>query len=116
MTTFDADALLAEYGDEELIAELVQLWLDQAAPQMQAIDAAIAAGDATGLKRAAHKMRGTIATFGAAEAVSVAEQLEAIGVSGACAGATALSAQLATHVRALCDGASAWLATQPQAH
>ena len=25
MTTFDADALIAEYGDEDLIAELVQL-------------------------------------------------------------------------------------------
>lgn len=113
MTTFDADMLLAEYGDEGLIAELVQLWLEQATPQMQAIDTAIAAGDALGLKRAAHKMRGSIATFGADEAVTLAEQLEAMGVSGDCTRAPELSAQLATHVQALCAGASRWLATQP---
>lgn len=116
MTTFDADALIAEYGDEDLIAELVQLWLDQAPPQMQAIDAAIAAADGPGLKRAAHKMRGSIATFGADEAVSLAERLEAMGLRGEFAGTAELSTELGAHVRSLSDGASGWLATQPQAH
>ncbi len=108
--TFDADALIAEFGDESLIAELAQLLLSHADDQLAAVHTAIACGDALALKSAAHKIKGGMGTFGAAPVTRLAMQLEALGRDGRLAEAAPLAAQLDGEVRALCSSAREWLA------
>lgn len=107
---FDAQALISEFGDEGLIADLAQLLLDHAEEQLQAVHAAVASGNAAGLKSAAHKIKGGMGTFGAAPVTALAVQLEALGRDGRMEGTKELAEQLDGEVRALCEGARVWLA------
>ena len=107
---FDVRALLEEYGDDMLVRELAQLLVENLPSQIEAIQSAVAAGDGPALRAAAHRLRGSLVPFGMAAAVEMARELESIGVSGALAGAQALSERLEQEVQLLRDGASAWLA------
>ena len=107
---FDAAALIREFGDEVLIAELARLLIDHADEQVSAVHDAVASGNAALLKSAAHKIKGGMGTFGALPVTRLAMALEAIGRNGHVNGADILAAQLEGEVRALCDGARAWLA------
>ena len=107
---FDADALIAEFGDETLIAELAQLLLDHADEQLGALHAAIADGNASALKSAAHKIKGGMGTFGATAVTKLAMALEAIGRDGRLSDAPPMAAALDAEVRALCESARVWLA------
>jgi HPt (histidine-containing phosphotransfer) domain-containing protein len=109
MASFDADLLLREYGDENLVSDLAQLLVDTIPEQVDAVTSAVNAGDGAALRRAAHKLRGSIVAFGMAEAVERARQLEAMGAAGDLTGAATLSHQLIVDVQSLRDSASAWL-------
>ncbi len=110
---FDAQALIAEFGDESLIAELAQLLLDHANDQLAAIHTAITDGNPSALKSAAHKIKGGMGTFGATPIVTLAMALEALGRDSRLTDAVPLAAELDTEVRALCDSARLWLASRP---
>ena len=109
MAPFDSVLLLREYGDEDLVRDLAQLLVDTVPGQVDAVTNAVHAGDGAALRKAAHKLRGSIVAFGMAEAVERARQLEAMGAAGDLSGAEALSQQLVAEVQSLRDGASAWL-------
>lgn len=109
---FDADALIAEFGDETLIAELAQLLLQHVDDQLNAVHTAIHSGNAPALKSAAHKIKGGMGTFGASPVVKLAVALEAVGRDGRMAEAPVLAEELNVEVRALCDSARDWLATR----
>jgi|CXWL01.1.fsa_nt_gi protein-histidine pros-kinase len=106
---FDIDALMSEFDDESLIAELAQLLLDHAGDQLGAVHNAIASGNAPALKSAAHKIKGSIGIFGATSVTNLAMTLENMGRAGNVSEAGTLAAELSHEVRALCEGASAWL-------
>ena len=106
---FDAEALIREFGDEGLIAELAELLLAHVDEQLAAVHSAIAAGSGAGLKSAAHKIKGGIGTFGASAVTSLAMELEVIGRHGQLDGADVLASRLDAEVRALCDQARLWL-------
>ena len=106
---FNSGALLAEYGDEELVADITQLFLDTATSQMQLILSAVTAGDAPALKAAAHRLRGAVATFGAETATELTQSLETMGATNQLNGAGALAERLSRAMQELCDGARAWL-------
>ena len=106
---FDAAALFEEYGDHALVRELAQLLVDTAPAQLDAVRSAIAAGDATGLRAAAHRLRGSLVAFGVPDVVETARRLEAMGTSNEMTGAEALSTELARDVESLRDSALAWL-------
>lgn len=106
---FNPAPLLEEYGDASLVRELVQLFIDSASIQMDAITAAAARGDGPAVKAAAHRLRGALATFGAASAAQLSQTLESMGETGNLEGAEALAGELAAEVRDLCHGAAAWL-------
>lgn len=108
---FNAAALFEEYGDHALVRELAQLLVDTAPAQLDAIRAAIAAGDAKALRAAAHRLRGSLVAFSVPDAVETARTLEAMGSSGQLAGAEALSTALADDVQSLRESARAWLDT-----
>ena len=106
---FNPAPLLEEYGDASLVRELAQLFIDSVSSQMEAVTEAAARGDAVGVKAAAHRLRGALATFGAVSATQLAQTLELMGESGNLEGAPALANELAVEVRDLCTGAAAWL-------
>lgn len=56
---FDRKTALEQMGgDEELMVELVELFLEDLPERLQEIEAALAAGDAEALSRAAHTLKG----------------------------------------------------------
>ncbi|RXH54268.1 response regulator [Granulicella sibirica] len=69
-------------GDIEFIAELSDIFRNDYPRQLQAVSACIRAGDAEGLKRAAHTLKGALANLSAIHASSIAADLEQIGDSG----------------------------------
>jgi HPt (histidine-containing phosphotransfer) domain-containing protein len=74
-------------GDAELLRELAALFLEEYPRLLEAIRAALAAGDARALERAAHGLKGSVANFGAPAAVAAALALEQAGKRGELPGA-----------------------------
>jgi HPt (histidine-containing phosphotransfer) domain-containing protein len=89
-----AAALRRVGGDEGLLKELAGLCLDECAKLAGEIRTAVAARDGPKLRMAAHTLKGSVATFAAAEAEAAACHLEQIGRDGNWTDATAASAAL----------------------
>jgi HPt (histidine-containing phosphotransfer) domain-containing protein len=76
----DREAAISRVGgDEELLQEIARLFLDDAPSLLSAIETAASAGDAKGLERAAHTLKGSVSNFGAAETYAAALELEKQG-------------------------------------
>lgn len=74
---FDLErALEAVSGERELLDGMIGIFLRQTPRVMQDIDTAIAGGDAAALENAAHKLKGSVAMFGAKAARDAAQRLE----------------------------------------
>ena len=76
-----AAALARCGGDKDLLRELCDLYLEEQPKMLDAIRVAVAQRDATSLHRAAHKLKGSISTFGATRVSEAAQQLETSGQS-----------------------------------
>jgi two-component system sensor histidine kinase/response regulator len=63
-------------GDEELLVEMIQLFLDDAPRLMAAMQAALDQGDMPVLERSAHSMKGAAGNLSAHITVAAAAQLE----------------------------------------
>jgi HPt (histidine-containing phosphotransfer) domain-containing protein len=74
------DALLETTGgDPDFFAEMIDVFLADAADLLSAMDAALAGGDAAALRRAAHSLKSNAATCGATGLTALARQLEEVG-------------------------------------
>jgi HPt (histidine-containing phosphotransfer) domain-containing protein len=73
-------------GDEELLKEIAQLFLEQWPDSLSDVKRAIEVRDAQALERAAHSLKGSVANFGAKDAHQAALRLEMMGRSGEWAG------------------------------
>jgi CheY-like chemotaxis protein/nitrogen-specific signal transduction histidine kinase len=69
-------------GSAENLRELVTLYLEQTAEQMEQLDAAIAAGGAADVRRLAHSCAGASSTCGMRRLVPLLRELERQGVEG----------------------------------
>jgi len=69
------------------VPEYVALFLDEAPAQLAAVHAALATTDADAVRRAAHALKGSARTIGAAELAALAEQIERHARAGALAAA-----------------------------
>ncbi|MFL5241270.1 MAG: Hpt domain-containing protein [Gemmataceae bacterium] len=79
----DRKAILAQLqGDEELLGELVRLFQEDTPRLVEEARTALAKGDATGLHRAAHTLKGSLGYFSARHAVEAAWQLETLAATG----------------------------------
>jgi CheY-like chemotaxis protein len=67
--------------DEELVAELVEIYLEESPKQMQQVRDAITSGNMANLSLYAHSLKGASANMGAMEVRYVAADLEAKGKS-----------------------------------
>jgi PAS domain S-box-containing protein len=80
---FDATEILDRVqGDAALLAELVALLQAEAPRLLEDIGLAIGRGDARAVERAAHRLRGSVSSFGAPEATEAAMTLETMARSG----------------------------------
>jgi PAS domain S-box-containing protein len=82
-SVFDRQAVLARIGgDEDLLNELIGLFLGDAPRQLGLVLEAAAAGDARALRVAAHTLKGTASNLAATEATLAAQRLERMGQTG----------------------------------
>ena len=76
----DLDGALERVGgDEELLCEAAQLFLDTCDESFTAVVDAAEAGDSEALTGAAHALKGAVRSFGAEEAQEAALRLEMMG-------------------------------------
>jgi CheY-like chemotaxis protein len=87
-------ASLREIEDQELLAELAELFLGDAPPRLEALREAIEGGDAASMAQVAHALKGSSANMGATRLVTICEELEDAGHSGALERAPALVERL----------------------
>ena len=106
--TFDADAALERLGgDSELLAELVDAFLQYAPIILNQIQDAAAGEEAKALEAAAHSLKGMAANLDAATVTTLAERLEILGhgrdLSDACRGVTDLQSGMEELCQTLAD-------------
>jgi CheY-like chemotaxis protein/HPt (histidine-containing phosphotransfer) domain-containing protein len=89
-----AEALRSVDGDEDFLRELVELFSADCPRLMAEIEAAVAMNDRVGLRRAAHTLKGSAWSLGAAAVAEVAVRLETMGSAGELASAEAACHQL----------------------
>jgi HPt (histidine-containing phosphotransfer) domain-containing protein len=89
-------------GDLDLLAEIAGLFLSDAPAMLADITAAVAASDAQEVSRTAHRLKGSILTFGAPTAAGIAMRLEENGRLGDLTTAQADAEQLAAETGRLC--------------
>jgi two-component system sensor histidine kinase/response regulator len=88
-------------GDEDLVHELVDLFLAEYPHLLQAIRANVAVGDAQGIRRSAHKLRGSVTNFIDDGPTATAFALERAGAESRLDTAPALFGQLERELEAL---------------
>jgi HPt (histidine-containing phosphotransfer) domain-containing protein len=81
-------------GQPDLVQSMIQLYLKGLPPQLQAIDSAVKAADAAALGRAAHKLKGSSATLGAARITELCTKLQSLADKSALAEAETLVLEL----------------------
>ncbi len=93
---FDRQALLERVeGDEELLEELVHIFLDHTPRQLDKLRQALEVGDASALREQAHTIKGAAASISAASLMAAAQQVESAGKNRELKGAGALVENLA---------------------
>jgi len=78
-------------NDEELVAEIVELFLDDTPRQIAALEDALARGDGEVVRERAHTLKGAAANMGAAELRETAGRMEEAARNGRLAEATELA-------------------------
>jgi PAS domain S-box-containing protein len=99
-------------GDLEFMREIVQEFLDFAPGQLEAIRAEVQSGNADGLERAAHTLKGAAASINAEPIRAMALRLEEIGRSGNLHNAGTGLAELEEEFKRLQDFVMANILTQ----
>ncbi|MBI3539561.1 MAG: response regulator, partial [Candidatus Eisenbacteria bacterium] len=99
---FDPDqALENAAGDPVLLAEIAQLWLEDAPTRLAQIRDGIAASDARTIERAAHRLRGSLSTLAAPLATEAAANLEKLAAGGHLATVVDVAAALEAEISRL---------------
>jgi two-component system, sensor histidine kinase and response regulator len=82
-----AEALERLGGDEALLRELCEIFLEESPKLMRKLGKSIVEGDADSVMRAAHSLKSEVGYLGAAEASQAAQQLEDMGAENKLASA-----------------------------
>lgn len=77
LAVFDKAAMMENFaGDAELFAQIAEVFLGDVPQQLAALQAAQDCGDLAALRAAAHKLKGSVASFAAGDAHAAAKALE----------------------------------------
>jgi len=99
---FDKAELLSRLeGDEEILAEMIGIFLAECGPMVQHVSDAATSQDAGGLERSAHKLKGSLSIFGSRAAMQSAQILETMGHDGDLCSAAEVLARLREQIAAL---------------
>ncbi|HEV2276806.1 MAG TPA: response regulator [Acidobacteriaceae bacterium] len=85
-------------GDEDLLAEVMAIFLEQAPRQLASLQAAIAAGDSQAAGNIAHSMKGELSSFGIAGVSECARRIETLAHEGNLEAMATEFAALESHV------------------
>jgi HPt (histidine-containing phosphotransfer) domain-containing protein len=108
--TFDEAQLLQRVDhDVSFLAETVEMLAADAPPLLQSVRQAIVAGDAPGVARHAHALKGMIPNFCAPQTQASAHEVERLGRSGALETAPQAVDALDHQLRALTDELSTFV-------
>lgn len=66
-------------GDDEFLAELIDIYLDDAPPQLELLRAAVARADAAAASSVAHRLKGSSGHIGAESLSQLCSQIERAG-------------------------------------
>jgi HPt (histidine-containing phosphotransfer) domain-containing protein len=98
-TVINRDVALARIeGDEELLNELFQLFLEELPGLVRGIRGALAQHDGKALQQAAHSLKGAAANLAADTVAGLAKQMESMGRDGNLDDASATYAALEAEV------------------
>jgi PAS domain S-box-containing protein len=100
-------ALERTNGSEELLGEIVEIFLETCPEMLAAVRSAVASGDCEALARAAHSLKGAAASIAAGRVQQLALQLELAGKDGQADRAVSLCEKLEDEVATLRDVLSA---------
>jgi len=75
------------FGDADFLLELVRVFTTDSAATLDAIAAALGAGDASAIEYGAHRLKGSLGALAALAACDAARRLEATGKAGDLVGA-----------------------------
>jgi two-component system, sensor histidine kinase len=98
-------------GDDAFVVDLIETYVVDGTGQMDAIAAAVAAGDAHALVRPAHTLKSASYTVGATRLGDLARSLEHLGRSGVLDDAATLAAAAAAEWDAVGLALRSWTAT-----
>ncbi|GJM44569.1 MAG: hypothetical protein DHS20C21_14110 [Gemmatimonadota bacterium] len=83
MEVLDRDFLLSNVdGDQELLKEIVGLFVESSGEILQSIRDAVTSANYDALDRSAHQLKGALANLGAQAAAAAATELENLGRRG----------------------------------
>ena len=74
-----AAALARVGGDEELLKEIAEMFVDQCPDALAEVHRAVESNDSDALQNAAHSLKGSVGNFGAKAAFEAALRLEMMG-------------------------------------
>jgi HPt (histidine-containing phosphotransfer) domain-containing protein len=104
MSVFNRDLALDRVGgDEDLLHEIVGLYLAEYPALLEQIQSAVKTGDARELYRSAHTLKGSLGAVGAEAAQHRAFELESSGRQGDLTGTSSMVADLENLLRQLHD-------------
>jgi HPt (histidine-containing phosphotransfer) domain-containing protein len=113
---FDPEALWRRVDhDRDLLRELVAVFTEEAPVLLARIEEGIRTGLAGDVKKASHKLKGSLLQFSARIAVAVAQELEEKAQNGSVAGAAPLLNRLRHEIDLLREGLNAMVSGQQPA-
>jgi HPt (histidine-containing phosphotransfer) domain-containing protein len=113
---FDSEALWRRVDhDRALLRELVAVFAEEAPQLLGRIEEGISAGSAGDVKKASHKLKGSLLQFSARTAVAAAQELEGSAQSGPVAEAAPLLKRLRHEINLLQEGLNAMVRSQTPA-
>jgi len=81
-----AELLETVGGDREFLVELIETYLGDSPAQFAALRTGLAAGDEVAVRRAAHTLKSTSASFGATRLATMSREIEASAAASDLAG------------------------------
>ena len=107
MTVIDSKTLaslreLEDGNGEDLVGELIDIFLEQAPQRVDGIKKAIAGDDARSLSFQAHSLKGSAANFGADDLTAICQRFETGGRAGSLGDLRALLPDLEREFQAVC--------------
>jgi histidine phosphotransfer protein HptB len=113
---FDPESLWRRVDhDRDLLRELVAVFAEEAPQLLARIEEGIKAGSVSDVKKASHKLKGSLLQFSARPAVATAQELEGKAQGGLVAGAAPLLNRLRHEIDLLQQGLNAMVRGQATA-